>query len=225
MNSSPLAILLIIAVSAAVFGGIVFFGLRDTTVTVPSSPVTTGTTVRIPDILNLPGFRSIRDQPARAPQPLPPSGADVVVERNELPSPILPGVPVPSQQPKFSTPIQIVPSRQTRPGFFSTPSPLPVPVPRPVSVFSQQPLQASGVASFSVLNVSPQLRDFRAQMVQEGVIANTEFVRINNNADMEQFILKLVEWQAIKASSTPEQIQDARDRITKAYDQIRPKSR
>jgi len=82
-------------------------------------------------------------------------------------------------------------------------------------------LQASAAAAFSVFVASPQLRDLRTKMVQEGVIQESEFSKVNNNSDMEQFLLKLVEWQAKKASSTPVQIQDARDRITKAYDQFR----
>lgn len=221
MNPNSLAILLIIAISAAVFGGIVFFGLRGAAPLPTGGPITTGTTVQIPDILNLPGFRGDRPQPANVPQPSPKRGPDVVVERSELPSPILPGTPASLQQSKFSTPMQIAPSRQTQPKSGSVfvpvlkPSSAPQPVPAPI------PLPQTAAASFSVFSVSPQLKVFREQMVQEGIIGDRDFTRIDNNKDAEAFMLKLVEWQARKASSTPEQIQDALDRIKKAYGQIR----
>jgi len=237
MNPNPLAILVVIAISAAVFGGIVFFGLRNPAPPQTGGPVIAGTTVRIPDILNLPGFGG-----ARTPQTpgVEPGGEkisettrpDVVVETQELPSPILPPSPGPS--PLASARNQILPSPQPQ-TFLPAPTPQPQPLTNatttppiatpPISSFQlgrrPTPSQAAAIASFSVFDVSPQLRDFRTQMVKEGVIKNTEFVKINNNTDMERFLLKLVEWQAQKASSTPEQIQDALDRIRKAYARIK----
>lgn len=231
MNPSPLAILLIIAIGAAVFGGIVFFGLRGPVSLPTGGPITTGTTMRVPDILNLPGFgnqsRQFSGQSAgggsNAPISPETSGPDVVVEKSELPSPVLPGAPALSQQLKFSTPIQIAPSRQTQPRSFSVPPPAQIPQPPPVPQPAPLPVPRpqTAAASFSVFTSSPQLRALRTQMVQEGVIADSEFIRINNNADMETFMLKLVEWQARKAGSADAQIQDALDRIRKAYDQIR----
>lgn len=217
MNSSPLAILLIIAISAAVFGGIVFFGLKSGTGTTPPSPVTTGTRVRIPDILNLPGFRSDQAKPTNALQPPQTSNADVVVEKSELPSPTLPVAPSQSQPPRQK--IQMpTPPRMSTPVFIPVPQPQPIPQPVPAPALSSQ---TAAIASFSVFTSSPQLRDLRTKMVQEGVIQETEFGKINNNRDMEQFLLKMVEWQARKAGSTDAQIQDALDRIRKAYDQVK----
>jgi hypothetical protein len=223
MNPSSLAIILIIAISAAVFGGIVFFGLRAPAPVPTGGPVTTGTTVRVPDILNLPGFGGARTPQIPGAQPdgekiLETTRPDVVVQRNELPAPVLPtAVPSPRtpQTRIFVPPPSRVPSParvpQTNVGIPAAPAP-------PVSLFSLPPQPAA--ASFSVFKASPQLRVFREQMIEEGIIGDGEFTRINNNKDAEAFMLKLVEWQARKASSTPEQIQDALNRITKAYDQF-----
>lgn len=224
MNPSPLAILLIIAISTAVFGGIVFFGLPGRPSSAP--PVVSGTLSRIPDILNLPGFGN---QNRQAPSRTGSGGTifgqtnspDIVVEKNELPSPAIPAAPAPSQLPKpgirapesfkISTPASMLPRSQT-------PAPQPQPIPQPVP--APTPLPQTAAASFSVFKTSPQLGALRTQMVEEGIIGSNEFTRIKNNADMEQFMLKLVEWQARKASSTEDQIQDALDRIKKAYNQI-----
>lgn len=227
MNSSSIAILAIITVSALVFGGIVFFGLPGRPPSAP--PVVSGTLSRIPDILNLPGFGN---QNRQAPGQAGSGGTifgqtnspDIVVEKNELPSPAIPSAPAPSQLPKpgirapesikISTPASMLPRPQTP---APQPQPIPQPVPASPTVSSGQP----AAASFSVFKASPQLGALRTQMVQEGVIGSNEFTRIKNNADMEAFMFKLVEWQARKASSTEEQVQDALDRIRKAYNQIR----
>ncbi len=232
MNPSPLAILVIIAISAAVFGGIIFFGLRGAApVTLPAVP---GTIVRVPDILNLPGFGNNQNRQAPSQNtgggstaPILPgaSGRDVVVEKSELPFPVIPAAPAPSRLPGQS--IQIPPSFKTStPPFavFSSPQPNPIPAPTPVPAPITSAPRQTAATPFSVFKASPQLRVFREQMIQEGVIGNKEFTQINNNKDAEAFMLKLVEWQARKASSTPEQIQDALDRIKKAYSQLRSTS-
>lgn len=247
MNPSPLAIVIILTISAAVFGGIVFFGLRGSApLPVPSVPGVTGTVSRIPDILNLPGFGSRQSKP---PMPVPPSGtrgADVVVEQSILPEPGIHAPQTPSQSLKDQAPLPVsisptppgigtsrisagtrtaLPESPSGPAIGAAPAVPRQPVPT-IPRFSFSPeQQATAVSSFLVFNVSPQLRDLRAQMVKDGVIKETEFVKINNNDDMEKFLLKLVEWPAKNGSSTPEQIQDARDRITKAYDQIRTGTR
>ncbi|MBI4224733.1 MAG: hypothetical protein HY617_00205 [Candidatus Sungbacteria bacterium] len=224
MNPSSIAIIVIIAISAAVFGGIVLLGSPGRTPAMP--PVVSDTLTRIPGILNLPGFGS------RVPQapnqtfgggqtPLGTGGLDVVVEKNELPAPAIPPAPEPSQLPRPGIRVP-TPSRMSTPAFMPTPAPQAQPVqqiPAPSSVPAAR--SQTAVAAVSVFTAIPQLGVLRTQMVQEGVIGSNEFVRIKNNTDMEQFMLKLVEWQAKKASSTPEQIQDALDRIKKAYDQVR----
>lgn len=227
MNSSPLAILVIIAISAAVFGGIIFFGLRGAApVTLPAVP---GTIARVPDILNLPGFGN--NQNRQAPRqntgggsnaPILPgaSGRDVVVEKSELPSPVIPAAPAPSRLPGQS--IQMPPSFKTStPPSAVFPSPQPKPTPAPIPAPIAPAPQQTAAAFFSVFKASPQLRVFREQMIQEGVIGNKEFAQINNTKDAEQFMLKLVEWQARKAGSSEDQVQDALDRIKKAYSQLR----
>ncbi|MBI3442645.1 MAG: hypothetical protein HY007_02675 [Candidatus Sungbacteria bacterium] len=237
MNPNPLAIVIIIAIGALVFGGIVLFGLHGRAPAIaPSSPGITGTVSRIPDILNLPGFGNRPTNPGANRSPSTPAsqgtpGPDVVVETHTLPPPILPLPPSQSLVPGARNQVLPTPRPQT-PLSGQTPQSRPLsnaskPLPRatssvPILVPKQPtPSQAAAIAAFSVFDVSPQLRDFRAQMVQEGVIKDTEFIKINNNRDMEQFLLKLVEWKGKQASSTPAQMQDSRDRITKAYDQIR----
>lgn len=242
MNLNPIAILVVIAIGAVVFGGIVLFGLHSGTPPAVPGPVTMGTTVHVPDILNLPGFGSRQNQPSGNQSAGGGSGGlgqsggasspGVVVERNELPTPLLPAAPAPSQQPRSSG--GVAPQSQARP----VPAPLPqstaalpsglTPSPQATtsatlpSVPKQPtPSQAAAIASFSVFDASPQMRDFRSQMVKDGAIKSYEFARINNNSDMEAFLLKLVEWKGKQASSTPAQIQDARDRIIKAYGHLR----
>lgn len=259
MNLNPIAILAVVVISALVFGGIILFGPGGGTTTTAPSPSTSGAISHIPDILNLPGFGNRQNQPSGGQNVGGGStpagfsgrrGADIVVEKSELPSPSLPSVllpakpanpliPIPSQSysgqlPTTRTPM--VPSQRAA----GTPPPSNVARPpssaRPLgspqlpqattsitlpSVFQKPtPAQAAAIASFSVFDASPELRDFRAQMVKEGVIKDTEFVKINNNNDMEQFLLQLVEWKGKQASSTPAQMQDSRNRIIKAYDRI-----
>lgn len=231
MNLNPLAILVVIAIGAAVFGGIILFGLRGGMPPAAPSPVASGTISRVPDILNLPGFGNLQNQPSgnqnvgasNGPGPsgsASASGPDVVVERSELPTPLLPAAPAPAQQPRSSA--AALPQSTTARPTSSVASPQATTSIAFPSVPKQPaPSQTAVVNSFSVFDASPQLRDFRAQMVRDGAIKSYEFARISNNSDMEAFLLRLVEWRGKQASSTPAQIQDARDRITRAYDQIK----
>lgn len=80
---------------------------------------------------------------------------------------------------------------------------------------------AEVIQSFSVFDVSPQLKSFREQMIKEGVIKADEFMKINNNTDMEQFLLKMVAWKAKGAGATNEQIQGSLASISNAYSRLR----
>ena len=114
---------------------------------------------------------------------------------------------------------------ETRQLDIPTPPPLPNQTPQsqpttPPSSSRRDPDVAAALESFSVFNASTELKDFRDAMVQQGIIHADEFVKINTNADMEAFLLKLVAWKAKAAGATAAEIQDAKDRITKAYDAI-----
>jgi len=135
-----------------------------------------------------------------SPEALPVSGG---VHQEEPPSPVsvlLPGQTLPAPAPR-------------------TPRSVALTSPSLVPKISTSTTDAIRV--FSVFNTSPQLKSFREQMVKEGAIQASDFVKINNNADMEQFLLKLVAWKAKSAGATDAQIQHSLANISKGFSALR----